>query len=429
MTRPKLPAAAAVAVTLALLLPEQRVTAQSTSEMETRLEAGAAMLSHGPSAALGAFAVTPALRYANRRFAASASGSAWLLDNQWQLQTAGASIEIYAPLPYGLRAEMLAGANRASFDQEVQNDQVDAGGRISYQRQRLGVWLGSGVSRPLRVAAVSNVNVSSGGIWSRFGATTVKGTVTNFFFTKVVDTLGTGLISNEAAAVPVCAPERAAPVPVDLAPSGVAASFTTATNACRRESRVTDFEGSVHWEHRLLEVTILGGQRFGDKLDVTADSRRWASARTAVWVTNKIAAVASGGREPAQPTRGLPARSYGSLGLMLAYWPIPRNTVPVVTPASLVRAFEVRPAGTALQRITARIGGVETVEIMGDFSDWTPIQLQRRGRDQWELLVPMSAGIHHINMRIDGGVWITPPGVPSIRDGFNGEVGVLLVKP
>ena len=29
--------------------------------------------------------------------------------------------------------------------------------------------LGSGVSRPLRVAAVSNVNVSSGGIWSRLG--------------------------------------------------------------------------------------------------------------------------------------------------------------------------------------------------------------------------------------------------------------------
>jgi hypothetical protein len=41
----------------------------------------------------------------------------------------------------------------------------------------------------------------------------------------------------------------------------------------------------------------------------------------------------------------------------------------------------------------------------------------------------MSAGIHHINMRIDGGTWIAPPGVPSIRDGFNGEVGVLVVKP
>lgn len=428
MNRPKLPAAAAAAVTLALLFPEQRGQAQNASELETRLEAGAAMLSHAASPAFGALALTPAIRFANRRFAASASGSAWLLDDRWALQNAGASFAIYAPLPYGLRAEMIAGASHTSFDQELQSDQLDAGGRIHYLRQRLGVWLGSGVSRPLRVAAVSNVNVSSGGIWSRFGATTVKGTVTSFFFTKVVDTLSDG-ISNAAAAVPVCAPERAAPVPVDFTPSGAAFSLTTASSACRRESRVTDFEGSVHWEHRLLEVTIAGGQRFGDRLDVTSDSRHWASGRTAVWITNQVAAVASGGREPAQPTRGLPARSYGSLGLMLAYWPIPRGAIPVETPASLVKAFELRPAGTALQRITARIGGVETVEIMGDFSDWAPVPLTRRGRDQWELLVPMSPGIHHINLRIDGGAWIAPPGVPAIRDGFNGEVGVLVVKP
>jgi hypothetical protein len=114
---------------------------------------------------------------------------------------------------------------------------------------------------------------------------------------------------------------------------------------------------------------------------------------------------------------------------MLAYWPIPRGAVPVETPASLVKSFELRSAGTALQRITARIGGVETVEIMGDFTDWAPIPLVRRGRDLWELLVPMSGGIHQINMRIDGGDWIAPPGVPAIRDGFNGEVGVLVVKP
>ena len=386
------------------------------------------MLTHAASPALGALALTPSIRYATRRFAASASGSAWRLNDSWTIQSAGAAVEVYTPLLYGLRAEMLAGANRLAFDPTLSSDQLDAGGRIHYMRQRLGVWLGSGVSRPLRVAAASNVNVSSGGVWSRFGATTLKGTVTSFFFTKVVDTLSNG-ISNAAAAVPVCAPERATPVPVDFTPTGSALSLTTASSACRRESRVTDFEGSIRWEHRLLELTIAGGQRFGDRIDVTSDSRQWASARTAIWLTSQIAAVAAGGREPAQPTRGLPARSYGSLGVMLAYWPIPRGTVPVVTPATLVKAFELRPAGTALQRITARIGGVETVEVMGDFSDWAPIQLVRRGRDLWELLVPMSAGVHHINLRIDGGDWIAPPGVPAIRDGYNGEVGVLLVKP
>jgi hypothetical protein len=101
----------------------------------------------------------------------------------------------------------------------------------------------------------------------------------------------------------------------------------------------------------------------------------------------------------------------------------------VHTPASRVRAFEFRPAGVALQRVTARIGGVESVDIMGDFSDWTPVALVRRGRDHWELLVPMGPGIHHVNMRIDGGRWIAPPGIPSARDDFNGEVGVLVIRP
>jgi len=177
-----------------------------------------------------------------------------------------------------------------------------------------------------------------------------------------------------------------------------------------------------------VELTVRGGQRFGDSFDVTPESRQWASGQAAIWLTNKLAAVAGGGREPAQPTRGLPARSFASLGIMLAYWPIPRGVVPVETPLSLIRAFEVRAAGTSLQRFTARIGGVETVEIMGDFTGWDPVQLIRRGRDHWELLFPVASGIHQINLRIDGGQWIAPPGVPSVKDGFNGEVGVLVIE-
>ena len=424
MNRPRLPATA-IAVTLALLAPEQRGLAQNASELETRLEAGAAMLARDGMIPLGALALSPALRYVNPRFAVRARGAAWLSNNSWELRDGSTTVEAYTPLVFGLRGEVIASADRAMSDLAAPNDQVDAGARLHYMRQRLGVWLGSGVARPLRIAAVSNVNVSSGGVWTRLGTTTLKGSVTSFFFTKVVDTVSQSL-ENGSVTVPLCAASRAA------SPTGFDASSSytlTSAQGCRRESRVTDLEGSVRWEHRLLELNFRGGQRFGDRIDVTPESRRWASLQTAIWITNKIAAVAAGGREPAQPTRGLPARTYGSLGLMLAYWPIPRGEVLVETPASLVRAFELRSAGPALQRITARIGGVETVEVMGDFSDWAPLPLIRRGRDLWELLIPMQPGVHQINMRIDGGQWITPPGVPSIRDGFNGEVGVLVIKP
>jgi hypothetical protein len=300
---------------------------------------------------------------------------------------------------------------------------VDAEGRIHYMTQRGGVWLGSGIARPLRVAAVSNVNVSSGGAWTRLGPATLRGSVTSFFFTKVAPVPDT--IENSAT---VCPSHfvAAAPGPALVAPS--TSSEQTVNSGCRYQSRLTDLEGTVRWEHRLVELTVRGGQRFGDRLDVTSESRQWASAQAAVWISSQLAAVAGGGREPAQPTRGLPARSFASLGLMLAYWPIPRGIVPVETPASLVHAFELRPAGTSLQRLTARIGGVETVEIMGDFTDWAPIPLIRRGRDLWELLIPLNPGVHQINLRIDGGQWIAPPGVPTLKDGFNGEVGVLVIR-
>lgn len=416
MLDPKLHATA-LAVTLALLVPGQRAMAQNTSELETRLEAGAVMSSRSGQIPLSAIALTPGVSFTNPRLRANARASAWLSGDRWQLGSATAAFEVYTPLLYGLRAEFSANADRLVRDLDLQSDQVDAEARVHYMRQRGGMWLGTGIARPLRVAAVSNVNVSSGGVWTNFGPATLRGTVTSFLFTKVS--------SRDSVSGPTLCPQ-----PSRVSTPGTAASLSSADGlsaGCRHTSRLTDLEGSVRWQHHLMEVTVRGGQRFGDRLDVSSESRQWASAQAAVWINSKLAAVAGGGREPAQPTRGLPARSYGSLGLMLAYWPIPRGTVPVETPASLVHAFAIRSAGSNLQRISARIGGVETVEIMGDFSDWQPVSLIRRGRDLWELLVPLGSGVHQINLRIDGGPWIAPPGIPTLRDGFNGEVGVLVV--
>ncbi|MEX2153171.1 MAG: glycogen-binding domain-containing protein [Gemmatimonadaceae bacterium] len=414
--------ATAIAVSLALLTTGEHAVAQNASELETRFEAGAtSMTSRTSRIPLNAFALTPGIRYADRRLSVSARASAWLSGEQVELGNSSVALEAHTPLLYGVRAELFANASRLYFDPSAQNDQLDAEGRLHLMRQRGGVWLGSGVARPLRVTAVSNVNVSSGGIWTKLGSTTLRGSVTSFFFTK--------LASPDTIEGPfACTATLDASAPITPPDDGVGALQSTSTG-CRHQSRLIDLEGSVGWEHRLVEITVRGGQRFGNSFDVTPESRQWASGQAAFWISNQIAAVAGGGREPAQPTRGLPARSFGSLGLMLAYWPIPRGIVPVESPASLVQAFELRPAGTAVQRITARIGGVESVEIMGDFSDWAVLPLIRRGRDQWELLVPMTAGIHHINLRIDGGRWVAPPGIPTMKDGFSGEVGVLVIKP
>jgi hypothetical protein len=82
-----------------------------------------------------------------------------------------------------------------------------------------------------------------------------------------------------------------------------------------------------------------------------------------------------------------------------------------------------------MHKIIIHVGGVETVDVMGDFSDWSPLTLSRRGRDTWELTVPLSAGMHQINVRVDGGPWMAPPGVPTMHDLFNGDVGLVVVTP
>src|SRR5581483_3456908 len=103
------------------------------------------------------------------------------------------------------------------------------------------------------------------------------------------------------------------------------------------------------------------GYRFGNAYDVTPDSRRWSSATATVWLNDRVALVGGGGRQPALPLRGIPARTFGMAGLELNYAPVSRGGVPVALPhAVLVRNFDVRPAAGGMQKIVIRVGGVET---------------------------------------------------------------------
>jgi 1,4-alpha-glucan branching enzyme len=75
-----------------------------------------------------------------------------------------------------------------------------------------------------------------------------------------------------------------------------------------------------------------------------------------------------------------------------------------------------------------RVARVEQVDVMGDFSDWAPLSMTRRGRDLWEIALPLTPGRHQINIRTDNGKWVAPPGLPKSTDNFSGEVGILIVK-
>jgi hypothetical protein len=409
--------AATVALSLALFIP-----AGMSAQIASRLEAGSLTTQRDGELPASTLSVTPGIRLDLPYMAFSARGSAWLTGQQWQIADGTLSGTLLTPTLFGLRGEIVGNASRAFYDRSLQNDQVDAQARLHMLfAQRGGIWVGGGLARPWRVAVVSSVDVTGGGAWTRLGSAMLSGTYTNFFFTKVAS-------RTDSSGTTMSCGTRTEPFPVANSTTTSSLGASASSTECRRQSRFSDIEGSVNWAHGWLEVTAQSGYRFGDSYDVTPDSRRWAAASAVLWLTDRVAAVAGGGRVPANPARGLPARNYVNFGMMLAYTAIPRSTVPVAPRTAMVRAFEVRQLATGTQKITVRVGGVENVEVMGDFSDWSPLLLNRRGRDLWDITIPVGAGVHQINVRLDRGPWLPPPGLPTMRDGFNGEVGLIVVQ-
>jgi 1,4-alpha-glucan branching enzyme len=78
-------------------------------------------------------------------------------------------------------------------------------------------------------------------------------------------------------------------------------------------------------------------------------------------------------------------------------------------------------------RLSLAIEARNSVEVMGDFSDWQPVVLERASGGVWTVDLSMSTGLHHINVRIDGGPWQIPSGLPTSADEFGSDVGVFFV--
>jgi hypothetical protein len=415
MTEPK---AAIAALTLVLLAPQGAL-----AQVASKLQAGSIMTQQDGEIPTSVFSVAPGIRVDLPYLALAAHGSAWLTGQQWQIADGTLSGTLLTPTLKHFRGEVIGNASRAFFDRSLANDQFDAQARLHMLfAQNGGIWVGGGVARPWRIAVVSAVDVTGGGAWTRVGDATFSGTYTNFFFTKVAAS------RDSSGTAQTCGTHNEPLSLTGSTGSSLSSSSTATATDCRRQSRFSDIEGSVNWAYGWLELTGQAGYRFGDSYDVTPDSRRWAAGTAVLWITNRVAAVMGGGRIPANPSRGLPARNYANFGLMLSYSSIPRTTVPVAPMTiAAVKAFEVRPLATGTQKITVRVGGVETVEVMGDFSDWMPLVLMRRGRDLWDITLPVTTGVHEINLRLDGGQWLAPPGLPTRRDSFNGDVGLLVV--
>lgn len=412
------PRARFVALSAALLIPHF-----ADAQLTSRVEAGGLHTDASGQAAIPSsiFRVAPTVGIRGARGSLSFGASSWYDNQNWQLVDGNIGGTLVAPTIYGVRAELIGNASRVYDDRSLGADQIDVGTRINFAFNRnAGAWVGGGVARPWRVLVVSTVDLLNAGAWMNWGRATLTATGTAFDLRKAgtrddfSGDLATGSCSTTSASLGLVESEGSA---MRLAPE-----------ACSTQSKVTDLTLAGRWNLDRFEIAGEAGHRVGHLSDVASDSRYWSSGTVTMWIAPRAAFVMGGGRQPSNPARGIPGRSFGTLGMTFAY-SAAKYSVPV-TEMNLARigAFETKTAGDGMQRIIVRVARVESVDVMGDFSDWSPLTMVRHGRDLWAITVPMGPGRHQINIRTDGGKWVAPPGLPKTNDMFSGEAGVLIVK-
>lgn len=139
-----------------------------------------------------------------------------------------------------------------------------------------------------------------------------------------------------------------------------------------------------------------------------------------------IALLASVGRSGTDPVTALPGARYFSLGIRLSAGGGSEPGRGSRTTA--LSAFRIGPARLTGREILVHAPDAERVELAGDFTDWRPVELEAAPAGSWRAILPMAPGIHRVSVRIDGGAWQAPPGIPPAASDFGGEVGEVVVE-
>jgi hypothetical protein len=89
--------------------------------------------------------------------------------------------------------------------------------------------------------------------------------------------------------------------------------------------------------------------------------------------------------------------------------------------------FVVTKVSSEVYRIDVRVPGARSVEFASDCTGWQP-RAMTLDRGTWTLTLPVQRGVHRVNVRVNGGRWIPPSGLPTTDDDFAGQVGLFIVN-
>jgi hypothetical protein len=228
------------------------------------------------------------------------------------------------------------------------------------------------------------------------------------------------------------------PVEISLGGWMVQPSVTFGASATRTwfgDLVYLDVEGRLDLELRGFELRYRGGLRAWTD---NVDEGLYGEVLIHVPVSRRLAAELGGGTYPSDPVRGILAASYASIGVRVSTSPMRRA---IEASETLARAYNEEPEGESAVaarlevdprqdeavRLRVHAPGAAKIELMGDFTDWVPLVLERTGAQDFVITLAVAPGVHRLNIRVDGGDWIVPRGMRAEQDEFGGTVGVLVI--
>lgn len=287
--------------------------------------------------------------------------------------------------------------------------------RLGYHRAASGAWIGggwgtaklTGDSRDAEANTTSPVlpagwSTEVGG-WHQFGDAVVR--------------LSVASRARSLDALPG-SPRAVAIGPLHYDPSS--RSYVTDTVRVTSD-RWSEAEAGIYWSRGrwTLDAAI------GRPLTGIATGSIWTRLDATLALDDRVALTVGGGAAPAELSLVAPDRRRLTVGFRWTRAPLPRAAAPAIEPVAA--AFRVERADARRARIVVRVPAARTVELGADFTGWRPVSLERTAPDEWSITLPISPGTYHVNLRVNGGNWIAPPGLPRVSDDFAGVVGLVVV--
>jgi hypothetical protein len=400
------PRAVFVVVALAWGLVPRAAGAQFGTRVTASLDVGAATVAYDEFERASLLSITPSVRVEGARTMFVVRGAYSRFETGSTSLQGSVAGSLVSPAFWNLRGELFATASATRYRNFSAASNLGALGRLHYATESYGAWGGAGAGFVAQGDFFPDALYQfDTGVWRRIGRTVYSVSATPTWVGRS-DMVGVGT----------------------FAPAG--------------RVDYTDYAASMRWQHPSAEFVATAGLRAGAGPDRLPGAKRWLESWTTIWVSRRLALVGGIGAFPTDVQQGLPGGRYASAALRVATGRPPVNdpavraelTLPYeLNRLRLGRLFPERftvadDQASGLRVITVRVPDARRVELMADFTDWLPVPLERVGNDSWRLATVIAPGVHRVNLRVDGGPWVVPPGLNAVRDDFGGEVGLLVVR-